>query len=220
MKFIVGLTGGIGSGKSAVAALFINQGITVVDADIAARKVVEPGSPALAAIAEHFGEDLLQADGCLDRAALRAIVFDNENERLWLEQLLHPAIGQWISGQLANAQSPYAILESPLLLETSQHEMADRIIVVDVPQQLQIDRACSRDGNSPDQIKAIIAAQMSREARLEKADDVIDNSGELETLAGPVRALHQQYLELAREKSSCDQSSHEKSSRDKSPRDK
>lgn len=202
MKLIIGLTGGIGSGKSAVAELFIKEGITVVDADVAARRVVEPGSPALNAIAEHFGQDVLQADGCLDRAALRAIVFDNENERLWLEQLLHPAIGQWITEQLTNAQSPYAILESPLLLETSQHKMADRIIVVDVPEQVQIDRASARDGNTPEQIKAIIAAQMNRQARLEKADDVIDNSGSLESLVDPVATLHHKYLELARDKSS------------------
>lgn len=202
MKLIIGLTGGIGSGKSAVAELFIKEGITVVDADVAARRVVEPGSPALNAIAEHFGQDILQADGCLDRGALRAIVFDNEDERLWLEQLLHPAIGQWITEQLANAQSPYAILESPLLLETSQHEMADRIIVVDVPEQVQIDRASARDGNTPEQIQAIIAAQMNRQARLEKADDVIDNSGSLESLVDPVATLHHKYLELARDKSS------------------
>lgn len=201
MKFIVGLTGGIGSGKSAVAALFIDHGIEVVDADVAARRVVEPGSPALQAIAGHFGGNILQADGCLDRAALRAIVFDNDAERRWLEQLLHPAIGQWIAEQLANARSPYAILESPLLLETSQHEMADRIIVVDVPEQIQIDRAGARDGNSPEQIKAIIAAQMSRAARLEKADDVIDNSGAPAALIDPVRVLHEKYLALARAKS-------------------
>lgn len=197
MKFIVGLTGGIGSGKSAVAALFRDQGIKVVDADVAARAVVEPGSAALQAIADHFGQHILQADGGLDRAALRAIIFNDEEQRLWLERLLHPAIGRWIAEQLAGAESPYAILESPLLLETSQHEMADRIIVVDLPESLQIDRASARDGNTREQIKAIIAAQMSRAARLEKADDVIDNSGTQAALIDPIKALHQKYLELA-----------------------
>ena len=200
MKYIVGLTGGIGSGKSAVAALFRERGIKVVDADVAARKVVEPGSPALAAIAEHFGEDTLQDDGTLDRAALRQIVFGNEAERLWLEQLLHPAIGQWIARELASAESPYAILESPLLLETIQHEMTDCALVVDVDEQTQIDRAAARDGNTLEQIKAIIAAQMSRQLRLARADDVIDNSGPLDALSEPVQALHEKYLQLAANK--------------------
>ncbi|MBV1931616.1 MAG: dephospho-CoA kinase [Porticoccaceae bacterium] len=200
MKYIVGLTGGIGSGKSAVAALFREHGIQVVDADIAARRVVEPGTPALQAIADHFGEATLLDDGTLDRAALRQIIFDTEDERLWLEQLLHPAIGQWIADELASAESPYAILESPLLLETTQHEMADCSLVVDVEEQTQIDRASARDGNTPEQIKAIISAQMSRELRLTRADDVIDNNASLEALLEPVQALHQKYLQLAAEK--------------------
>ncbi len=203
MKYIVGLTGGIGSGKSAVASLFRERGIKVIDADIAARKVVEPGTPALQAIAAHFGEDTLQDDGTLDRAALRQIVFDTEAERLWLEQLLHPAIGQWIADELANADSPYAILESPLLLETTQHEMADCTLVVDVEEQTQIDRASARDGNTPEQIKAIIAAQMSRKLRIEKADDVIDNNASLEALLEPVQALHKKYLKLAAHKAAA-----------------
>lgn len=200
MKYIVGLTGGIGSGKSAVAALFREYGIKVVDADIAARRVVEPGAPALQAIADHFGEAILLDDGTLDRAALRQIVFDTEAERLWLEQLLHPAIGQWIADELASAESPYAILESPLLLETTQHEMTDCALVVDVEEQTQIDRASARDGNTPEQIKAIINAQMSRELRLTRADDVIDNNASLEALLEPVQALHQKYLQLAADK--------------------
>ena len=197
MKFIVGLTGGIGSGKSAVAAQFIKLGIKVVDADVAARKVVEPGAQALTSLAEHYGSDILLDDGGLDRAALRDIVFNNTEQRLWLEQLLHPLIGQWISDELASASSPYAILESPLLLETSQHEMIDRALVVDVSEQTQIDRATARDNNTPEQIKAIIAAQMSRQLRLERADDIINNSGNIEALADPVNALHKQYLQLA-----------------------
>ncbi len=199
MKFIVGLTGGIGSGKSAVAAIFRELGIKVVDADIAARKVVELGTPALEAIARHFGKKVLQANQTLDRAALRKIVFDNEQERFWLEQLLHPAIGDWLASELASADSPYAILESPLLLETSQHKMINRALVVDVAEQVQIDRACARDGNTAEQIKAIIATQMSRELRIERADDVIDNNGALDALVDPVQRLHKKYLHAANE---------------------
>lgn len=203
MKFIVGLTGGIGSGKSAVAALFRELGITVVDADIAARKVVEPGTPALTAIANHFGADVLQNDGTLDRAALRKIVFNSAEQRKWLEQLLHPAIGEWIASELAAASSPYAILESPLLLETAQHKMIDRALVVDVDEQVQISRASARDGNTPEQIKAIIATQMSRQLRVARGDDVIDNSGSLAALSEPVHALHDKYLKLAAAKAAA-----------------
>lgn len=197
MTYIVGLTGGIGSGKSAVAAGFQRRDIKVVDADIAARKVVEPGTTALERIAEHFGESILQADQTLDRAALRTIVFADDRERRWLEQLLHPAIGQWLADELASATSPYAILESPLLLETDQHEMVDRILVVDVSREQQIARACARDSNSREQIEAIIAAQMPREERLSKADDVVDNNGPIEDLEAQIERLHTRYVDLA-----------------------
>ena len=195
--FVLGLTGGIGSGKSAVAACFKKYGIKVVDADIAARKVVEPGMPALQAIAEHFGDIVIQADGTMDRAALRAIVFNDEQQRLWLEQLLHPAIGEWIKSELASATSAYAILESPLLLETEQRQSTQRALVVDVSKELQIERATARDDNSREQIEAIIAAQLPREERLAKADDMIDNSGSLEELEKAVEILHLQYLDIA-----------------------
>ncbi|MBQ0718725.1 MAG: dephospho-CoA kinase [Gammaproteobacteria bacterium] len=195
--FVLGLTGGIGSGKSAVAACFKEYGIKVVDADIAARRVVEPGTPSLQAIAEHFGPQLLQDDGTMDRAALRAIVFNDEQQRLWLEQLLHPAIGEWIATELASATTPYAILESPLLLETAQRKSTQRALVVDVSEELQIERATARDNNSREQIEAIIAAQLPRKERLALADDVIDNSGSLADLQGAVDALHQQYLKIA-----------------------
>ena len=195
--YIIGLTGGIGSGKSAVAAQFRALGIRVVDADQAARAVVEPGTPALAAIAAHFGPEVIQADGSLDRAALRQRVFDNADERRWLEQLLHPEIGAWLSAQLAAAPGPYAILESPLLFESSQHRMIGRALLVDVPEEVQVARAAARDGNSAEQIRAIMAAQMSRADRRERADDCIDNSGPPEALAAQVAALHQTYLALA-----------------------
>jgi len=168
-----------------------------VDADIAARKVVEPGMPALQAIAEHFGEQVLQGDGTLDRAALRSIVFNDEQQRHWLEQLLHPVIGEWIATELASATGPYAILESPLLLETEQRKATQRALVVDVSKELQIERATARDNNSREQIEAIIAAQLPREERLARADDVVDNSGSLEALEKAVETLHQQYLDIA-----------------------
>ena len=197
--YIIGLTGGIGSGKSAVADQFRALGIRVVDADQAARAVVEPGTPALAAIAAHFGPGVIQADGGLDRAALRQLVFDNADARRWLEQLLHPQIGTWLTAQLNAAPGPYAILESPLLFESSQHRMIGRALLVDVPEDVQVTRAAARDGNSAEQIRAIMAAQMSRADRLERADDYIDNSGPPEALAAQVAALHQTYLALATE---------------------
>jgi len=197
---VIGLTGGIGSGKTAVSDRFKAKGITVVDADVVAREVVEPGTPALAHIAAHFGDEVIQPDGTLDRAALRKKVFQDETERKWLEKLLHPAIGESIFNQLANAKSPYAIFVSPLLIETSQYQMAERVIVVDVPVATQIARTMTRDNNDEAQVKAIIAAQASREQRLVKAHDVIINDQGLAHLDAEVERLHQQYLQLAKSK--------------------
>lgn len=197
MTYIVGLTGGIGSGKSAAADRFRSLGITVVDADVCARVVVEPHKPALTAIAEHFGQDIIQTDGTLDRAALRQKIFANETERKWLEALLHPLIFEEIWAQLQSAQSPYAILESPLLVEAGQQVICQRTLVIDAPEAVQLARATARDGNSTEQIKAIMAAQASREQRLTKANDIITNDGDLAHLHAQVDALHQQYLILA-----------------------
>lgn len=152
MALIVGITGGIGSGKSAVTQRFEQLGITVVDADLAARVIVEPGRPALSAIAEHFGHNIIQADGTLDRAALRQRVFADESERHWLEQLTHPLIGQEILGQLTAASSAYTLLSSPLLLETSQKELANCVVVVDVPEETQLERTMARDDNDEAQV--------------------------------------------------------------------
>jgi dephospho-CoA kinase len=194
---VIGLTGGIGSGKTAVSDRFKAKGITVVDADVVAREVVEPGTKALVSIAEHFGADVIQADGALDRAALRKKVFQDEAERKWLEKLLHPAIGEAIFNQLAAAKSPYAIFVSPLLIETSQLQLAERILVVDVPIETQIQRTMTRDSNDEAQVKAIIAAQATREQRLVKAHDVIVNDQGLAHLDTEVERLHQRYLQLA-----------------------
>ena len=197
MSLVIGITGGIGSGKSAVTRMFEAKGITVVDADLAARVVVEPGRPALAAIAEHFGEDILLADGSLDRAALRQKVFADAAERSWLEQLTHPLIGEEIVDQLQAAASPYAILATPLLLETSQRELVDLIAVVDVPEAMQLQRTMARDDNDEVQVRRIMAAQMKREERLQQADIVIDNAGSLAELGELVDELHGEFLARA-----------------------
>lgn len=198
--FIIGLTGGIGSGKSTVSDLFSKLGICVVDADLAARVVVEPGQPALIAITNHFGAEVIQTDGSLDRKKLRAKVFDDEAERKWLEALLHPLIREQIESELAAAKSPYAILASPLLLETDQHRLVDRILVVDLPEVTQLQRALTRDASNEQQIKAIMAAQIGRQPRLDRADDIISNEADIKSLESKVLSLHQQYLKQASDK--------------------
>ncbi len=195
--FILGLTGGIGSGKSAASKYFRDQGITVVDADVVAREVVEPGQPALIAIEERYGADALLDDGTLNRAWLRAKVFAEPDERKWLESQTHPRIRDSIMVQLSAATSPYAILESPLLFESGQSELVARTLVIDVPEEIQVERACSRDSNEEEQIRRIIAAQIPRAERLQRADDAVDNSGNLEALYSQLEPLHQSYLQLA-----------------------
>src|SRR5690606_24503159 len=193
---VLGLTGGIGSGKSAVAEAFGELGVHWVDADHAARWVVEPGRPALAQIVRHFGEGVLAADGSLDRAALRGLIFQDPEQRKWLEQLLHPLIRQEVAEYLAKAQSAYAIMVSPLLIESGQYRQTDRVLVVDVPEALQLQRAARRDQASEEQIRAIVNAQASREERLRHADDVLLNDRDLGWLKAEVERLHNFYLTL------------------------
>lgn len=195
---VIGVTGGIGSGKTAATDHFQSLGITVVDADLASRVIVEPGRPALKAIEEHFGANVIAGDGTLDRRALREIVFAKPEERKWLEQLTHPLIGQEIASQIQNSKSEYTILASPLLLESSQHHLAKRVLVIDVPESVQVERTITRDNTTEDGVKAIIAAQMKRQDRLAKADDVIVNDQDLAHLQQEVEKLHQTYLEMAR----------------------
>ncbi|MCC5826217.1 MAG: dephospho-CoA kinase [Alkalimonas sp.] len=197
---VIGLTGGIGSGKTTVANGFAALGIELVDADQVARELVEPGSAALQQIVAHFGEELLQSDGQLDRAALRARVFSQPAEKNWLNQLLHPLIRQEMQRQLAGAHSPYVLFVAPLLLENKLQDRIDRLLVVDIPQQLQMQRTLQRDGGSEQQIAAIMAAQVSRAERLAAADDVIDNSAEPEQLTSRIAQLHQYYMQLANQK--------------------
>ena len=194
--WILGLTGGIGSGKSAAAEHFAALGVHVVDADQAARWVVEPGRPALSKITEHFGEHVLQADGQLNRGALRALIFSEPEQRRWLEALLHPLIREEITHNLAQAQSPYAILVSPLLIESGQYTTTQRVLVIDVPQALQIQRTLKRDNTSEEQVHAILKVQASREDRLRHADDILTNDRDLQALKTEVERLHHFYLTL------------------------
>ena len=199
---IIGLTGGIGSGKSAVSNKFKSLGITVVDADVAARTVVEPGKPALVEIESHFGPNILNKEGMLDRAQLREIMTSNSEERIWLESVLHPKIGEQITKDLAESTSPYTIYVAPLLLETNSEKMCSRVLVVDVPKEIQIQRTAKRDKVSEIQIEKIVAVQMEREKRLEKADDVLVNTGTIEELEEQVVILHQKYLGIVNDSKS------------------
>ncbi|WP_180086790.1 dephospho-CoA kinase [Acinetobacter sp. YH12226] len=197
MKFVLGLTGGIGSGKSAASHWFEAKGITVVDADVVAREVVELGQPALTQIQQAFGDWVLLADGSLNRRALREYIFQSPEARKTLESITHPAIRTSIIQQLHAAQSPYAILVSPLLFETNQHELTQHTLLIDATIELQIERASQRDGQNIEQIRNIIAAQMSREQKQTMADDIVLNDGHLDHLYAHLRLLHQKYLNMA-----------------------
>ena len=197
MLDLVGLTGGIGSGKSAATDRFAEHAITIVDADLASRAVVKPGKPALQAIAEHFGKDILQHDGTLKREELRHKIFAEAHERHWLQSLLHPLINEHLRDEIDHATSPYAILVNPLLIETRHYRWCDRILVIDVSVELQIERTMQRDGNSRTQVEKILNAQTSRDIRLSHAHDVIVNDGNLDCLHKAVDDLHKQYLKLA-----------------------
>ena len=197
--FIVGLTGGIGSGKSTIAQHFIELGITCIDADLTAREVVQPGEPALDAISQYFGEAILLADGSLDRRKLREEIFANPSARKWLNELLHPLIHQRMLQQCQQANSPYCILMVPLLFENNLQSLVQRTLVIDVDEATQIRRTMQRDKTTEEQVKAIIAAQCSRQQRLTLADDVIVNTDDVtpEQRQNRVISLHQTYLLLA-----------------------
>ena len=196
-KFVVGLTGGIGCGKTTVTALFAKLGVQHVDADIVAREVVMPGTACLQAITQYFGNEILLPTGELNRAMLRQRVFTDAASKTWLEQLLHPAIRQQILAQLQALTSPYALLIAPLLLENKLNRYVQRVLVIDLPESLQLSRAMARDHADEQQIKAIMAAQLTRTERLKLADDIITNDSTPADLAPQVAALHQQYLQQA-----------------------
>lgn len=201
MAFVIGVTGGIGSGKTTVANLFASRGIDVVDADVIAREVVAPGSEGLNAIATRFGGAVLQSDGSLNRAALREHIFSHPEDKTWLNNLLHPMIRRAMVEQTQQASSPYCLLVIPLLVENGLEALCDRILVVDVSEQTQIRRTTVRDGVSEQQVTNILAAQASRTQRLAAADDVIVNEDESADLAKAVETLHHQYLALAMQQS-------------------
>lgn len=193
---VIGLTGGIGSGKSMATDYLHSRGITIVDADIAARVIVEPGKPALEDIVTAFGENILQDNGTLNRAALRQIVFADPAQRQRLEAITHPRIAQEILRQLSGSASPYTILVSPLLFESGQYRFAQRTLLIDAPENTQRQRASARDKVSEEQIAAIMSAQMSREERRKRADDIVMNDGDLPALHVALEVLHQRYLGL------------------------
>lgn len=194
---IVGLTGGIGSGKSQASKRFAMHNITIVNADTVAREVVMPGSAALQSITQHFGNEVIETDGTLNRRKLREIIFETPTEKEWLEALLHPLINAEIRRQLHASTTLYTILESPLLLETNQYELVSRILVVDVSEMMQIERASSRDKSDEQQIKAIMETQLSRQERCARAHDIIQNHGSIDELNQQVDKLHELYSELA-----------------------
>jgi dephospho-CoA kinase len=196
---IVGLTGGIGSGKSTVARRLEERGAGVIDADVLAREQVAPGMPALAEIVREFGPGVMSSDGSLDRRALRRQVFADEAARKRLEALLHPRIRKAMQAAVRRLETPYVVLVIPLLLETGQTDLVQRILVVDLPEEQQVARVMTRDGQQEEQVRAILAAQWPRARRLAAADDVIDNSGSLEGLLALTDAMHERYMSLSRD---------------------
>lgn len=194
----IGLTGGIGSGKSTAAELFKELGVAIIDTDIIAREMVAPNSPLLNEIINHFGTEIVNSAGELNRRKLRDIIFNDKKQRIWLEHHLHPAIYSRVREQLELIESPYCIIIIPLLLETKPKHLLNRILVVDSPENLQISRTQARDNTNEDAVKSIIESQVSRAERLAVADDVIDNSGNLEFLKSQVEKLNQFYLELTK----------------------
>lgn len=197
MTMVIGLTGGIGSGKTTVAERFGRYNIDIIDADIVAREVVEPGTPGLEAIVEKLGTDILLTDGTLDRSKLRQAIFDDNSLKDWLNALLHPMIREQMKADIAQATSPYCLLVIPLMVENNLQTMAHRLLVVDVSEEMQIARTRQRDQVDASHVQKILAAQASRQERLDAADDVINNNGDSNELDDAVSELHQQYLAMS-----------------------
>ena len=195
--WVLGLTGGIGCGKTAVSNILEQLGITIVDADIIARQVVKPKSDGLNAIVSKFGQSILLRDGTLNRSALRERIFTNSADKEWLNNLLHPLIRNKIYNDLTAAKSPYVVLVAPLLFENGLDKLCNRTLLIDIPQSVQIERTASRDNVSVEQVKAIIAAQMSREDKQKKADDILNNDRALNDVNHDLLTLHKRYLHMA-----------------------
>lgn len=195
----IGLTGGIGSGKTTVANMFAAHGVPVIDADVIAREVIAPGQPALLDVIDHFEEPLLQDDGSINRSKLREIIFAHPEERIWLENLLHPLIRDEIAKQVQEADYPYCIVVIPLLLESKySYPFIDRILIIDTIPELQLERTSKRDSQRPESIQAIMDTQIGRANRLAKAHDVILNDSSLDKLAQKVDEQHKKYLEMSK----------------------
>ncbi|MGH8670586.1 MAG: dephospho-CoA kinase [Burkholderiales bacterium] len=198
MPLKIGLTGGIGCGKSTAAAMFKECGTDVIDTDAIAHRLTAPGTQALKTIAATFGADYVLPDGSLDRARLRQRVFNDARDRATLEAMLHPLIRRQVQTDIAASLYPYAVIVVPLLLETDFHTLVDRVLVVDCDDHTQIERGVARGGLSLDTVRAIMAAQLARPERLRRADDVLNSQGSLDSLRSQVEILHQNYLMLAR----------------------
>lgn len=200
LPYTIGLTGGIASGKSAVSKLFHDLGVAVIDTDKISRELVSSGTEALESIKQHFGTQILQSSGELDRGRLRQIIFSEPAQKQWLENLLHPLIRTRAREQLAATTGSYAILVVPLLLESRHYGFVDRVLVVDIPESLQISRVMARDHCSQSVAENILSAQMSRQDRLARADDIIENSSSLKALKHKVLELHEKYQRLSKQR--------------------
>jgi dephospho-CoA kinase len=198
MTLRVGLTGGIGSGKSTVAKLFCDKHVPVIDADIIARKLVEPGQASLKEISDQLGKEFIRDDGGLDRTRLRNYIFGNENARIKLEAILHPRVAEAIAEEVSSVKSPYCVIVIPLMFEAAQEYLADRVLVVDAPEKNQISRVVARDGTRDEDVRQIMATQLDRESRLKRADDVIINDADKSALQIQVARLHERYLQMSR----------------------
>ncbi|TMO95129.1 dephospho-CoA kinase [Pseudoalteromonas sp. S3260] len=197
-NWVLGLTGGIGCGKTAVSDMLAAQGITIVDADIVARQVVESGTDGLKAIIAHFGTDILDEHGALNRGELRSRIFSNPEQKTWLNALLHPLIRTKLLTDLKNAQSDYVVLVAPLLFENGLDGYCHRTLLIDVPKEVQIARTTQRDKISIEQAEQIIDAQMSREHKQQKADDILNNNRDLNDVKQDLLKLHNYYLQQAK----------------------
>jgi dephospho-CoA kinase len=197
--YVVGISGGIGSGKTTVTDLFTTYDIEVIDADVIAREVVAPGTPALKSIVDKLGQSVLDCSGILDRAKLRTLVFSDSQTKSWLNQLLHPVIRQQMLLQTQQAKSAYCLLSVPLLVENKLYQQVNKVVIVDVDEQTQLRRTLLRDKTNEQQIRAIMSAQATRAQRLAVADDIIDNNGKTDDLPKQVFQLHKKYLQLAKQ---------------------
>lgn len=199
MPYIVALSGGIASGKTTVTNLFSQLGVPIIDADIIARQVVKKGTPALQHIAQHFGKQILLPDGELDRAKLRNIIFNDESARLWLNSYLHPLIELETRRQISQCDSPYIIWSVPLLIENKLHQYADRVLIIDVNKDTQLERLQKRDNINENLAKNMLLSQISNDERISYADDIIVNNAQLSALSSQVEQLHNKYLKLSQE---------------------